>query len=72
MFLCLTELLLNAEELKALYEFEEQCVEEYFREKEDEEQSSSNERIRVTSERSETGQLWSSLFGGGGDYLHLS
>uniref|UniRef100_A0A4W5NN69 Ion transport domain-containing protein n=1 Tax=Hucho hucho TaxID=62062 RepID=A0A4W5NN69_9TELE len=46
------QLLLNAEELKALYEFEEQCVEEYFREKEDEEQSSNNERIRVTSERS--------------------
>uniref|UniRef100_A0A8K9URF4 Transient receptor potential cation channel, subfamily M, member 1a n=1 Tax=Oncorhynchus mykiss TaxID=8022 RepID=A0A8K9URF4_ONCMY len=39
--------------LKALYDFEEQCVEEYFREKEDEEQSSSNERIRVTSERVE-------------------
>uniref|UniRef100_A0A674B8K8 Transient receptor potential cation channel, subfamily M, member 1a n=1 Tax=Salmo trutta TaxID=8032 RepID=A0A674B8K8_SALTR len=47
------QLLLNAEEMKALYEFEEQCVEEYFREKEDEEQSSSNERIRVTSERVE-------------------
>lgn len=41
------------EELKSLYEFEEECVEEYFREKEDEEQSSSNERIRVTSERYE-------------------
>ncbi|XP_045544829.1 transient receptor potential cation channel subfamily M member 1-like [Salmo salar] len=63
------QLLLNAEELKALYEFEEQCVEEYFREKEDEEQSSSNERIRVTSERSETGQLWSSLFRGGTTYI---
>uniref|UniRef100_UPI003AAB0598 transient receptor potential cation channel subfamily M member 1-like n=1 Tax=Centroberyx gerrardi TaxID=166262 RepID=UPI003AAB0598 len=47
------QLVLNAEELKSLYEFEEQCVEEYFREKEDEEQSSNNERIRVTSERVE-------------------
>uniref|UniRef100_A0A6Q2ZJL7 Transient receptor potential cation channel, subfamily M, member 1a n=1 Tax=Esox lucius TaxID=8010 RepID=A0A6Q2ZJL7_ESOLU len=47
------QLVLNAEELKALYEFEEQCVEEYFREKEDETQSSNNERIRVTSERVE-------------------
>lgn len=47
----MTELVLNAEELKSLYEFEEQCVEEYFREKEDETQSSNNERIRVTSER---------------------
>ncbi|KAJ8340499.1 hypothetical protein SKAU_G00351320 [Synaphobranchus kaupii] len=46
-------LVLNPEELKNLYEFEEQCVEEYFREKEDQEQSSNNERIRVTSERVE-------------------
>lgn len=45
------ELFLNDEELKKLYEFEEQCVEEYFQEKEDEEQSSNDERIRVTSER---------------------
>ncbi|KAL1007745.1 hypothetical protein UPYG_G00091080 [Umbra pygmaea] len=47
------QLVLTADELRALYEFEEQCVEEYFREKEDETQSSNNERIRVTSERVE-------------------
>ncbi|KAF4081348.1 hypothetical protein AMELA_G00160320 [Ameiurus melas] len=47
------KLILNSEELRCLYEFEEQCVEEYFREKEDEQQSSNNERIRVTSERVE-------------------
>uniref|UniRef100_A0A671UFJ0 Transient receptor potential cation channel, subfamily M, member 1b n=1 Tax=Sparus aurata TaxID=8175 RepID=A0A671UFJ0_SPAAU len=47
------KLRLNPEELKSLYEFEEQCVEEYFREKEDEQQSSSDERIKVTSERFE-------------------
>lgn len=47
-----SELVLNADELKILHEFEEQCVEEYFREKDDEKQSSNNERIRVTSERS--------------------
>ncbi|KAG8144846.1 hypothetical protein E2320_013255 [Naja naja] len=47
------QLFLSDEELKKLYEFEEQCVEEYFREKEDEEQSSNDERIRVTSERVE-------------------
>ncbi|XP_061772915.1 transient receptor potential cation channel subfamily M member 1-like isoform X2 [Nerophis ophidion] len=47
------KLRLNPEELKNLYEFEEQCVEEYFREKEDEQQSSSDERIKVTSERVE-------------------
>ncbi|XP_061592460.1 transient receptor potential cation channel subfamily M member 1-like isoform X2 [Cololabis saira] len=47
------QLVLNAEELKTLHEFEEQCVEEYFREKEDEMQSSNNERIRVTAERVE-------------------
>jgi len=50
-FFCFTELFLNDEELKKLYEFEEQCVEEYFQEKEDEQQSSNDERIRVTSER---------------------
>uniref|UniRef100_A0A8C1VXY5 Transient receptor potential cation channel, subfamily M, member 1a n=1 Tax=Cyprinus carpio TaxID=7962 RepID=A0A8C1VXY5_CYPCA len=41
------------QELKNLYEFEEQCVEEYFREKEDEAQSSNDERIRITSQRVE-------------------
>lgn len=46
-----TELFLSEEELKRLYEFEEQCVQEHFRAKEDEQQSSSDERIRVTSER---------------------
>lgn len=45
------ELILTPDELKMLYEFEEQCVEEYFREKEDEQQSSNDERIRVTNER---------------------
>eukprot|EP00063_Salmo_salar_P006772 XP_013981607.1 PREDICTED: transient receptor potential cation channel subfamily M member 1-like [Salmo salar] len=47
------KLRLNPEELKALFEFEEQCVEEYFREKEDEHHSSSDQRIKVTSERVE-------------------
>uniref|UniRef100_A0A8C7ZQY8 Transient receptor potential cation channel, subfamily M, member 1b n=1 Tax=Oryzias sinensis TaxID=183150 RepID=A0A8C7ZQY8_9TELE len=47
------KLRLNPEELKSLYEFEEQCVEEYFRERDDEKQSSSDERIKVTSERVE-------------------
>ncbi|XP_061669472.1 transient receptor potential cation channel subfamily M member 1-like isoform X3 [Syngnathoides biaculeatus] len=47
------QLLLGTDELKNLHEFEEQCVEEYFREKDDEKQSSNNERIRVTSERVE-------------------
>ncbi|KAL2089082.1 hypothetical protein ACEWY4_015981 [Coilia grayii] len=47
------KLILNPEELRSLYEFEEQCVEEHFREKDDKEQSSNNERIRITSERVE-------------------
>ncbi|XP_068596633.1 transient receptor potential cation channel subfamily M member 1-like [Brachionichthys hirsutus] len=47
------QLVLSADELKNLHEFEEQCVEEYFREKDDEKLSSNNERIRVTSERVE-------------------
>ena len=45
------ELFLSDEELKRLHEFEEQCVREHFQEKEDEQQSSSEERIRVTCER---------------------
>lgn len=62
MFLCCSsELVLSPEELKSLHEFEEQCVEEYFREKDDEKQSSNNERIRVTSERSSTWILMSSI-----------
>ncbi|XP_051569160.1 transient receptor potential cation channel subfamily M member 1-like [Myxocyprinus asiaticus] len=47
------KLTLSPDELKSLYEFEEQCVEEYFREKEDETQSSNDERIRITSQRVE-------------------
>ncbi|XP_034437265.1 transient receptor potential cation channel subfamily M member 1a [Hippoglossus hippoglossus] len=47
------QLVLSPDELKSLHEFEEQCVEEYFREKDDEKQSSNNERIRVTCERVE-------------------
>ncbi|XP_055479121.1 transient receptor potential cation channel subfamily M member 1 [Psammomys obesus] len=47
------KLFLSDEELKKLHEFEEQCVQEHFREKEDEQQSSSDERIRVTCERVE-------------------
>uniref|UniRef100_A0A8D1K6I6 Transient receptor potential cation channel subfamily M member 1 n=1 Tax=Sus scrofa TaxID=9823 RepID=A0A8D1K6I6_PIG len=47
------KLFLSEEELKRLHEFEEQCVREHFQEKEDEQQSSSEERIRVTCERFE-------------------
>ncbi|XP_055049415.2 transient receptor potential cation channel subfamily M member 1b isoform X1 [Misgurnus anguillicaudatus] len=47
------KLILTTEELKMLYEFEEQCVEEYFKEKEDQQLSSNDERIRVTNERVE-------------------
>uniref|UniRef100_A0A4X1UBZ3 Transient receptor potential cation channel subfamily M member 1 n=1 Tax=Sus scrofa TaxID=9823 RepID=A0A4X1UBZ3_PIG len=47
------KLFLSEEELKRLHEFEEQCVREHFQEKEDEQQSSSEERIRVTCERVE-------------------
>ncbi|KAM7048545.1 transient receptor potential cation channel subfamily M member 1 isoform 1-T1 [Molossus nigricans] len=47
------KLFLSEEELRRLHEFEEQCVQEHFQEKEDEQQSSSEERIRVTCERVE-------------------
>lgn len=37
--------------MKKVHDFEEQCIEEYFREKDDRFNSSNDERIRVTSER---------------------
>uniref|UniRef100_A0A8C3I4E8 non-specific serine/threonine protein kinase n=1 Tax=Chrysemys picta bellii TaxID=8478 RepID=A0A8C3I4E8_CHRPI len=46
-------LYLSDEDLKKLHEFEEQCVERYFHEKNESLNSSDSERIRVTSERVE-------------------
>ncbi|XP_039575183.1 transient receptor potential cation channel subfamily M member 6 isoform X2 [Passer montanus] len=47
------KLYLSDEELKKLHDFEEQCVEEYFLEKNENLSSSSSERIRLTTERVE-------------------
>ncbi|XP_060093441.1 transient receptor potential cation channel subfamily M member 3 isoform X9 [Heteronotia binoei] len=47
------KLFITDDELKKVHDFEEQCIEEYFREKEDRFNSSNDERIRVTSERVE-------------------
>nr|XP_025747345.1 transient receptor potential cation channel subfamily M member 3-like [Callorhinus ursinus] len=48
-----SELFITDDELKKVHDFEEQCIEEYFREKDDRFNSSNDERIRVTSERVE-------------------
>uniref|UniRef100_A0A667Z7L6 non-specific serine/threonine protein kinase n=1 Tax=Myripristis murdjan TaxID=586833 RepID=A0A667Z7L6_9TELE len=45
---------LLSEDQKKLHDFEEQCVETYFHEKEDQFHSGSEERIRLTSDRVET------------------
>ncbi|NWV28082.1 TRPM6 protein, partial [Origma solitaria] len=45
------KLYLSDEELKKLHDFEEQCVEEYFHEKNENLSSSDSERIRLTTER---------------------
>ncbi|XP_010213373.1 PREDICTED: transient receptor potential cation channel subfamily M member 6-like [Tinamus guttatus] len=45
------KLYLSDEELKKLHDFEEQCVEKYFHEKNESLNSSDSERIRVTTER---------------------
>uniref|UniRef100_A0A4W3I912 Transient receptor potential cation channel subfamily M member 3 n=1 Tax=Callorhinchus milii TaxID=7868 RepID=A0A4W3I912_CALMI len=45
------KLFITEDELKKLHDFEEQCIEEYFREKDDRFISSNDERIRVTAER---------------------
>nr|XP_020144900.1 transient receptor potential cation channel subfamily M member 3 isoform X7 [Microcebus murinus] len=47
------KLFITDDELKKVHDFEEQCIEEYFREKDDRFNSSNDERIRVTSERVE-------------------
>ncbi|XP_058231608.1 transient receptor potential cation channel subfamily M member 3 isoform X8 [Hemibagrus wyckioides] len=47
------KLFITEDELKKVHDFEEQCIEEYFREKDDRFNSSNDERIRVTSERVE-------------------
>uniref|UniRef100_A0A674H5Q9 non-specific serine/threonine protein kinase n=1 Tax=Taeniopygia guttata TaxID=59729 RepID=A0A674H5Q9_TAEGU len=47
------KLYLSDEELKKLHDFEEQCVEEYFLEKNENLSSSGSERIRLTTERVE-------------------
>ncbi|KAM3876624.1 transient receptor potential cation channel subfamily M member 7 isoform 2-T2 [Diretmus argenteus] len=48
------KLFLTEEDQKKLHDFEEQCVETYFHEKEDQFHSGSEERIRLTSDRVET------------------
>lgn len=52
-FICffVLELFLTEEDQKKLHDFEEQCVEMYFHEKDDQFHSGSEERIRLTSER---------------------
>ncbi|XP_053336566.1 transient receptor potential cation channel subfamily M member 3 isoform X2 [Clarias gariepinus] len=47
------KLFITEDELKKVHDFEEQCIEEYFREKDDRFNSSNDERIRCTSERVE-------------------
>uniref|UniRef100_A0A8C4TM65 non-specific serine/threonine protein kinase n=1 Tax=Falco tinnunculus TaxID=100819 RepID=A0A8C4TM65_FALTI len=47
------KLYLSDEELKKLHDFEEQCVEKYFHEKNENLSSSDSERIRLTTERVE-------------------
>ncbi|XP_076011418.1 transient receptor potential cation channel subfamily M member 7 isoform X2 [Genypterus blacodes] len=48
------KLFLTEEDQKKLHDFEEQCVETYFHEKDDQFHTGSEERIRLTSERVET------------------
>ncbi|XP_049574650.1 transient receptor potential cation channel subfamily M member 7 isoform X5 [Syngnathus scovelli] len=48
------KLFLTEEDQKKLHDFEEQCVETYFHEKDDQFHTGSEERIRLTSERVDT------------------
>ncbi|XP_024940536.1 transient receptor potential cation channel trpm isoform X3 [Cephus cinctus] len=47
------KLFLEADDMERLYDFEEECVEEYFREQELKLQMSTDERVKVTTERVE-------------------
>ncbi len=47
------KLFLDKEDLEQLYDFEEECVEGYFREKETRLQMSTEERIKQTADRAE-------------------
>ena len=49
------ELFLSRDDTEKLHDFEEECMEDFFREKENKFQSSSDERIRVINERSVSG-----------------
>jgi len=51
LLLLYAELYLSDDELKKLHDFEEQCVEKYFHEKNESLSSRDSERIRVTTER---------------------
>jgi len=49
--LYVTELFLSHDDMEKLHDFEEECAEDYFREKEIHVQSSSEKRIQLTNER---------------------
>ncbi|XP_070203392.1 transient receptor potential cation channel subfamily M member 3-like [Littorina saxatilis] len=51
------KLFLNHDDTEKLHDFEEECMEDFFREKENKFQSSSDERVRVINERVETMSL---------------
>ena len=46
-----SELFLSHDDMEKLHDFEEECAEDYFREKEIQLQSSSDKRIQVINER---------------------
>ena len=46
-----TELFLSEEDVERIHDFEEECVEDYYRDKEQRIQCSTEERIRLTHER---------------------
>ncbi len=48
---CFPELFLSGEDVEHLHDFEEECIEDYFREKDQRFSTSSDERIRLTAER---------------------
>ena len=51
LFVFFSELFLCEDDVEKLHDFEEESIEDYFRAKEQQLQSSTDERIRLTAER---------------------
>ena len=69
LFFSLLELFLSHEDTEKLHDFEEECMEDLYREKEMKHHSSTEERIKFINERLDNGCNWIGL--GSGRHIHF-